>query len=87
MNYRPFSVVRLREEGSNQGKDKTTDLFCIRARGNQELVRTGESPECALLNGSMGKGVRADVQRLCDALNEAWARHYGLLEEISAQAP
>lgn len=72
--HEPFKVKRVRE-GDNRGPDKQTDLFCVEAIGNPELVRTGESPTSALINGSLGKQAREPVQKLCDALNAVWAQY------------
>jgi hypothetical protein len=76
--YRPFTVIRLRREGPKAGPDRVDDVFCVRAKGNHELVRAGDSPPFALLNGSMGWCAREAAQKLCDALNASWEMHYGI---------
>lgn len=76
--YEPFAVVRVRQGGHNLGPDKIGDLFCVSAKGNQELVRTGETPTHALLNGNTS---RETTQKLCDALNVAFTKFWHGIEE------
>lgn len=68
MSWTPFFLKRIGPKGADTAKH----LFCVGAKGNPELVRTGETDAEVLINGAGGKGVRDAVQKLVDALNGCW---------------
>ena len=72
---RMFRAVRVGPEGP----DTPAHMFCVRAAGDRDLVRTGDSQEFALVysfRGSDPMELRLAVQRLAAALNEQVARFY-----------
>lgn len=73
MSWTPFFLKR----SGPRGADTHKHMFCVGAKGNPELVRTGESDAEVLINGASGPppDCRAAVQRLVDALNEQWERY------------
>lgn len=71
MSWTPFFLKRLGE----RGPDTHRHLFCAGAKGNPELVRTGETDAEVLINGTSGsdpENARAAVQRMVNALNDVW---------------
>lgn len=72
MSWTPFCIKRV----GPRGPDTHEHLFCVVAKGNPELVRTGESDAEILVNSTSssdgGAGARAAVTRLVDALNGVW---------------
>jgi len=82
-----FDVKRL---GQTKGPDTHEHVFCVRAIGNKELIRTGESKEFALINGASGSDpavTRLANELFADALNEVVAAYYrGEFHEAVANA-
>lgn len=68
MSWTPFFLKRIGPKGADTAKH----MFCVGAKGDPELVRTGESDAEVLVNGSLGAQAREPVQRLVDALNAVW---------------
>src|SRR5262252_6096667 len=71
MSWTPFFLKRI-----GKGRDSSRHLFCIGAKGNPELIRTGETDAEVLINGASssdsGKMARAGCQGAIDALNQVW---------------
>lgn len=72
MSWTPFFLKRV----GPRGADTHAHLFCIGAKGNPELVRTGETDAEVLINGASssdgGKGARLAITKVVDELNAVW---------------
>jgi len=71
----PFKVVRK----GPPGPDSHLHTFGVVATANGECVRLGYSGPEAMLNGTITsdpKATRASLEKLCDALNEQFARYF-----------
>lgn len=69
---RPFKLVRH----GPKGPDSHRHIFCVTAMANAEAVRLGFSGKTAAIHGAGGSQSREVAQKLCDELNETFARYW-----------